>query len=63
MNIKDVVLPKKEKKTMKKKDKKNPMPLSKMACTWDEWKLLLQPFFSSPNYTIALPEVDKRHFF
>ena len=60
MNIKDVVLPKKEKKTMKKKDKKNPMALSKMACTWEEWNLLLQPFFSSPNYTIAFPEVDKR---
>ena len=62
MNIKDVVLPK-EKKTMKKKDKKNPMALSKMGCTWDEWKPLLQPFFSSPNYTIAFPEVDKRPLF
>ena len=32
MNIKDVVLPK-EKKTMKKKDKKNHIALSEMACT------------------------------
>ena len=47
---------------MKKKDKKNPMALSEMACTWDEWKLLLKPFFSAPNYTIAFPEVDKRPF-
>ena len=46
---------------MKKKDKKNLTALSKMALR--RVKAFIAAIFSSPNYTIAFPEVDKRPFF